>query len=101
MVCFDVNPLYFGRLFFEKMDQEVALSERSEFRYFPIFSKNNRGFRNTVVAFFGLPFLARQKRELAAGLPPACKTVKNRIGSLGWAPNSLCFSTAQMQSQYS
>jgi len=52
----------FGRFFTGKKDKKGSLSERSEFRTFPFFAVKNRGFRNSVVAFFGLPFSAKQKR---------------------------------------
>jgi hypothetical protein len=63
------------------MVQKGTLFERSEFRFYPIFSNNNRGFRNSVVTFLGLPFV-RSKKVHAAGAawvsvaaPIACETV--------------------------
>jgi hypothetical protein len=53
---------------------EVKLFERSEFASFPILRLAQLGIpqgQRLCVAFFGIPFLAKQKRYVVAGLPPA------------------------------
>jgi hypothetical protein len=53
----------------------VKLSERSEFASFPILRPAQLGIpqgQRLCGAFFGIPFLAKQKRYVVAGLPPAC-----------------------------
>ncbi|MFZ6747413.1 hypothetical protein ACO0K8_00400 [Undibacterium sp. Ren11W] len=52
----------------------MKLSERSEFASFPILRLAQLGIpqgQRLCVAFFGIPFLAKQKRYVVAGLPPA------------------------------
>ena len=53
---------------------EMKLFERSEFASFPILRPAQLGIpqgQRLCVAFFGIPFLAKQKRYVVAGLPPA------------------------------
>jgi hypothetical protein len=54
---------------------ERFVFERSEFRTFPILRPAQLGIpqgQRLCGAFFGIPFLAKQKRYVVAGLPPAC-----------------------------
>jgi hypothetical protein len=53
---------------------EMKLFERSEFASFPILRLAQLGIpqgQRLCGAFFGIPFLAKQKRYVVAGLPPA------------------------------
>jgi hypothetical protein len=53
---------------------ERFVFERSEFRTFPILRPAQLGIpqgQRLCGAFFGIPFLAKQKRYVVAGLPPA------------------------------
>ena len=53
------------------MDKEVPLSEQlASFPFFDLHKREPVGQRSAV-AFFGIPFLAKQERYVAAGLPPA------------------------------
>jgi hypothetical protein len=54
---------------------ERFVFERSEFRTFPILRPAQLGIpqgQRLCVAFFCFRFLAKQEKEVAAGLPPAC-----------------------------
>jgi hypothetical protein len=74
---------------------EVKLFERSEFASFPILRPAQLGIpqgQRLCVAFFGPTFLAKQKRWLAAGLPPASNLttttkIKTRPGKRTSIPN--------------
>jgi hypothetical protein len=59
------------------MDKKASclfLVNRSDCYVFPFFALHKRAPRRgsgVAVAFFGIPFLAKQERYVAAGLPPA------------------------------
>ena len=57
----------------KRIRNERCLSAAS-FVHFPFFDLHKREpeGQRSAVAFFGKPFLAKQERFVAAGLPPAC-----------------------------